>query len=97
MMTWAAHTDVRTRGKIKRNEAAANRQQTGKKRPAPAPLWVQENPSESPSSTTIAGETELVLSFHAHFRVPLLHLAFCHLRPMVPPAPAAKHALDDAK
>ena len=42
-------------------------------------------------------KTELVDSFHAHFRVPLFHLAFCHLRPMVPPAPAAKHALDDAK
>ena len=35
--------------------------------------------------------------FSAHFRVPLLHLALRHLRPMVPPAPAAKHALDDAK
>ena len=48
MMTWAAHTDVRTRGKIKGNEAAANRQQTGKKRPAPAPpLGARESLRES--------------------------------------------------
>ena len=31
----------------------------------------------------------------AHFRVSLLHPAFRHLPPMVPPAPA-EHALDDA-